>query len=230
MNLIQALKWSKQNNGASVSRGYGWVRYFPGHTYKLGYEDLVADDWQTDNEVVVNSLSSVAESCLFTMGVASAQDPRQAIPGEYTTPPADVRLLRARLILEEALETVNALGFNPRTTPHDGSQVDVSMNRIYFEPQATASLADIIDGCCDTIYVATGTLCACGAPDLIHLTEVNRANDAKFPGGKATMCEKTGKYLKPEGWQPPDHETVMAYAGKPGLDAVSKQLVNGGKE
>ena len=71
----------------------------------------------------------------------------------------------------------------------------------------------IIDGCCDTIYVATGTLAVCGVPDLPHLDEVCRANNAKFPGGQG-VCNTYGKYTKPEGWVPPNHfDTADKYHG-----------------
>ncbi len=152
-------------------------------------------------------LSATACSNLFTMGVAARLDPRQRIaelPGQRSLA---VRELRARLILEEALETVAALGFKIRPigkTIRDMDDVDMVPVEI------DVNIDDIIDGCCDTIYVAVGCLLAHGVPDLPHLAAVNLANNSKFPGGEAVLDELTGKYLKPPGWRPPDHSAVRA--------------------
>ena len=51
-------------------------------------------------------ISRVAASCLFTMTAASVKDSRQTIPKGPHVPTEDIRMLRARLILEEALETI----------------------------------------------------------------------------------------------------------------------------
>lgn len=145
--------------------------------------------------------SFVYQSNVFTKKVASKFDPRQKLPEKpYTVPDLETRKLLAKLVLEEALETVTALGFNGRIAhielgPHDGE----------------LNLEDIIDGACDTIYVATGVLVACGAPDIPHLKEVCDANDRKFPNGEAVINSETGKYLKPPGWRGPDHSKVQIW-------------------
>jgi len=71
------------------------------------------------------------------------------------------------------------------------------------------NLIGMIDGNCDIIYVATGNMLQCGAPDMPHLQEVCWANDSKFPGGVAFTDSTTGKFLKPEGWQPPNHQRII---------------------
>lgn len=144
-------------------------------------------------------------SNLYTMTCTSQVDPKQTLPAvPYTVPCEDVRFLRAKLILEEALETISGLGFSVCGDP-TSAWVDARPHAD--DPASWYNVESVIDGCVDTIYVATGTLAAYGVPDLPHLIEVNRANDAKFPGGKATLND-IGKFQKPDGWVGPDHAMV----------------------
>lgn len=151
-------------------------------------------------------LSEVAKSNLFTKAVAVQFDPRQAVPTTYQIPNEDTRLLLARLIYEEAMETIHALGcqFNALK----GGIVSNGVACNIADQSRDINLDDMIDGCCDTIYVAVGALCAMGAPDVPHLLEVCEANNRKFPKGIATMDPDTGKYLKPPGWKGPDHKAI----------------------
>lgn len=151
-----------------------------------------------------NLLSPTAQSCIFTMHAASANDPRQKVPeSAYTVPDRATRLLRARLILEEALETIHALGFEAGDEDGQWRMENALFQEHY--PAREVEIKDVIDGCCDLIYVATGCLVAFGVPDLPHLAEVCAANDRKFPGGVAITDPETGKFLKPAGWTGPDH-------------------------
>lgn len=174
-----------------------------------------------------NHLSPTALSNLFTMGIAARKDPRQKVPNTYQTPPEDVRVLRARLILEEALEACVGLGV--LVCPKPGcsfllSSDDVTVKTI--KNLSVPNLEKIIDGCCDTIYVAVGTMLVCGAPDLPHLAAVCAANDAKFPNAEA-ITDTHGKFQKPAGWLPPCHADVAA--GLPtisiGFDVVTENLI-----
>lgn len=144
-------------------------------------------------------------SNLYTITCTSQVDPKQTLPAvPYTVPCEEVRRLRANLILEEAIETINGLGFIVNFSEDD----DLLRVAIGFNPcDWDRSVEKVIDGCVDTIYVATGTLAAYGVPDLPHIVEVNRANDAKFPGGKATLND-IGKFQKPKDWVGPDHAKV----------------------
>jgi hypothetical protein len=175
-------------------------------------------------------LSRVAISNLFTKGSTVKHDFRQAVLPKPGVPDEATRLLLAQLILEEAQETINALGF--LVTPVKGSDVeggglvpDLELINTHggYEPD----LESIIDGCCDLNYVATGAMVACGVPDLPHLYAVCRANNQKFPGGVATINPDTGKYLKPEGWRPPNHDHLfeqdMRLAERYGADMLQCQ-------
>ena len=138
-------------------------------------------------------LTDVAKSNLFTMRASN-----QWVPdAPYLVPPEEVRYLRARLILEEAIETIEGLGFRietPKIVPGD----------------TPPDLEKIIDGCVDTHYVCVGTILSVGANDLVHTREVCRANDAKFPGGVGVPHPHIkGKFGKPIGWEPPNHRKII---------------------
>lgn len=165
------------------------------------------------NDLVVCSklLSLVGSSNALTKQITATKDARQKIPEKaYTIPDHDTRALMAKLVFEEAMETIDALGF--------GIEEDVSEGgfRVYSRLMQsnkyegiTLDMEKIIDGACDLTYVAVGVMIGMGVPDQPHLTEVCIANNNKFPGGQVIVDEKTGKYLKPEGWRPPDHGKVQ---------------------
>jgi predicted HAD superfamily Cof-like phosphohydrolase len=89
--------------------------------------------------------------------------------------------LRARLILEEATETQEAI--------------------------ARGDLAAAVDGLADTIYVCLGAAVTWGV-DLDPIFEaVHQTNMLKVGG----TTRADGKVLKPEGWQPPDIEKLLEY-------------------
>lgn len=87
----------------------------------------------------------------------------QETPEKPTIPSIEIRKLRAKLILEEALETVWALGFE--VFPGLGRR-DVNLTKTHLDfvesPLGPMTLADIADGCSDLSVVNYGTLVACG--------------------------------------------------------------------
>jgi predicted HAD superfamily Cof-like phosphohydrolase len=119
------------------------------------------------------------------------------------------RELRANLILEEAIETVNALGFQIlRKNNIVWGSSDVTLHPMW----KGCDTEKVADGCADVIVVALGTLSAYGIDADSVLEEVHRANRDKFPGGKAILRED-GKYLKPDGWRPPEIAGVLKSQG-----------------
>lgn len=128
----------------------------------------------------------------------------QSVPATFTVPDVETRRLRARLIFEEALETIEALGFRA-TTPFDGT---VAIEDIEFIHDGDADPIEVIDGCCDLSVVTQGTLIAFGLPDVPFLREVDANNLAKFgPGGYRDP--DTGKWRKPPDHKPPDIAGVL---------------------
>jgi predicted HAD superfamily Cof-like phosphohydrolase len=130
---------------------------------------------------------------------------KQDLPKNPTIPDEKIRWLRAKLILEEAFETVEALGFKP-TTEFDGDAInrrDITFGQLDIDfDMVEPNLAEIVDGCCDIKVVTTGTLSACGVPDEVFQDEVDRANLRKFgPGGHR---REDGKWVKPADFVPPN--------------------------
>lgn len=126
--------------------------------------------------------------------------PGQDVPTSPTMPDEKTRLLRAKLILEEALETIEALGFEV----HPIGEPPICIDDLMFEPNGLADLVKVVDGCCDIAVVTTGTLSAFGVDDVEPQDMVNRANLRKFgPGG---YLREDGKWIKPPDFVGPDGE------------------------
>lgn len=89
--------------------------------------------------------------------------------------------LRAALIAEEAEETCDAI--------------------------EAGDLVAAIDGLCDLIYVALGTASEFGIDLEPFFDEVHRSNMAKVGGS----TREDGKILKPEGWKPPNLESILEH-------------------
>jgi predicted HAD superfamily Cof-like phosphohydrolase len=121
----------------------------------------------------------------------------QDVPNKPTTPSQAVRLLRARLIFEEAMETIHALGVGMKGT----------LSSPEFYPTPDFIWVDVVDGCCDLRVVTTGTLSALGVQDESVQCIVDEANLRKFgPGG---YKDANGKWIKPPNFIPPQEALVL---------------------
>ena len=123
--------------------------------------------------------------------------------------------LRAKLIMEEAVETCAALGFGVSASIYDGDPKEnegfggnVRLVGAFWKIFDKPDLLETIDGLCDLIYVICGTAVAAGVDLDPHYAEVQKANMMKLLGPKRA----DGKQLKPEGWKPPDHAAVLAHS------------------
>lgn len=103
--------------------------------------------------------------------------------------------LRADLVLEEARETAEAMTGRP-----------VSIEFGPGESERPRSLTGAIDGLSDLLCVIYGAAVTFGIDLTPFWAEVHRSNLAKAGGPKRA----DGKALKPEGWQPPDIEGLLA--------------------
>ena len=134
----------------------------------------------------------------------------QTINSRPTTPGKADRLLRAKLIFEEALETIDSLGV--RVLDFTDSAIELADFMLEPLPDGEFDLVDSIDGCVDLIVVATGTLSTIGVDDKPHQLEVDNANLRKI--GPDGFCEirEDGKLLKPDDWTGPDHISRLPVA------------------
>jgi predicted HAD superfamily Cof-like phosphohydrolase len=120
----------------------------------------------------------------------------QECPLWPTMPGDEIRLLRAKLILEEALETIHALGFYQCDPKPFVDEFFLQAARV--EP----CLIEVVDGCCDLKVVTTGTLSACGLPDVPFQDAIDQNNLAKF--GPGSYRRDDGKWVKPPDHKAPD--------------------------
>ncbi len=108
----------------------------------------------------------------------------QNVRNTPTIPPLEERKLRAKLILEEALETIAGLGIKPIAKSYDETMANLSHESIYFifvEHELTQpSLIAIADGIADSLVVQLGTAVACGIDIMPVFDEVMRSNDSKL--------------------------------------------------
>lgn len=91
-------------------------------------------------------------------------------------PDAATRLLRARLVFEEALEFVRACGC---TVNSDTESPVVDQIRIELDPAGTPDLVEYVDGCIDQLVVTYGALNAAGIQARSAWDEVQRSNMSK---------------------------------------------------
>lgn len=124
----------------------------------------------------------------------------QDTPEGLTTPGPDIRVLRARLILEEALETVHAMGVTVRAGGADGPVI--KERSLDLKADGEVDHIEVVDGCADISVVTIGTLIAFGVDDEPVLEEVDESNLRKFEPG--SYRREDGKWIKPPGWTPPD--------------------------
>ena len=137
----------------------------------------------------------------------------QETPSVPVIPDEKTRLLRAKLILEEAIETINALGVEVRLRSEEGQAgvVTVEPHELAFAITGEVDLGGVVDGCADISVVTIGTLIAFGVDDEPVLEEVDEANLRKF--GPGSYAREDGKWIKPPGWTPPDIEGVLERQG-----------------
>lgn len=124
----------------------------------------------------------------------------QATPNVPTVPDEATRLLRAKLIFEEAIRELlyEGLGVSirikgypesingPRAKAQDLIVFETYDGKTKLEPNLTL----IADGCIDTSVVTIGTLIACGIDDKELLELVDNNNLAKFGPPKCNTCGK----------------------------------------
>ena len=125
----------------------------------------------------------------------------QPLPVSPTLPDTKTRFLRARLMLEECLETIQkGLGLDVHARSQAGPIR--GMEDIKFTMRGNVNIFEIADGLADQEVVNLGTASSCGIAHQPIFEEVARNNLLKFaPGHK---IDEGGKLIKP-----PDHRAPM---------------------
>lgn len=154
----------------------------------------------------------------------SMRTAEQSVPSSISYATDDVCKLRARLILEEALETiVDGLGitsFEVNGTAITGSEyidsfdlaewLDFMKSANFIKDQPT-NLNLLADGIADCEVVNLGTASAFGIKMQPIFDEVHRSNMSKFIGG--ILKSESGKYLKGPHYTKPDIEGELRKQG-----------------
>lgn len=136
----------------------------------------------------------------------------QMVPLTPTEPDEHTRILRARLILEEAFETIEK-GLGVDITLDIPASGRIGFDQFGFEPVRSFNMSETADGCADLSVVTIGTLVACGLPDegLLQLVDENNLN--KVQNGHV---DEHGKFIKPVNHQPPDIDGWLVSVGREG--------------
>jgi predicted HAD superfamily Cof-like phosphohydrolase len=122
-------------------------------------------------------------------------------------PPEEVVRLRARLIIEEACEALEAMFFAPSATAIPRLKED--LKSICCRATVQVNLPALADALGDTDYVVEGTRVSFGIDGLPVAEAIHAANMAKLGGGK----DAQGKSVKPDGWKAPDIARVLRRQG-----------------
>jgi len=130
------------------------------------------------------------------------------------TPEMRAAELRARLILEEAFETVEAMvGVDRACELIDEAVVKQDVIRI--DQCDEPDMVEAVDGLCDLLYVTFGAFDAFGIDAESFFQIVHEANMTKLGGPQ----DANGKQLKPTGFVPPQERirellVKMGWSGK----------------
>ena len=123
-----------------------------------------------------------------------------------TEPSEETRQLRAALIIEEALETIHAMGIE--VTFNDEKELTIDALDYWDTEKYKVDIEQVADGCADLRVVTTGTLISFGINDEELQDEVDASNLRKFAVGHTTR--KDGKHIKPPNWEAPDIKKILA--------------------
>ncbi len=137
----------------------------------------------------------------------------QECPSQPTMPDAKTRVLRAKLILEEAFELIEkGLGINikapPISLPGPSGPYVIHADQLTLDPIREPDMIELVDGIADLNVVNIGTAISSGVAMAYLQDLVDENNLAKFgPGGyrsDGSDGNPAGKWVKPPGHKPPD--------------------------
>jgi len=135
------------------------------------------------------------------------------VPATPTVPGEKERELRARLILEEAMEVIEALGVTLETSIKDGESHPIVFDSFEFitHEDEMCDLEAVADGLSDLDYVTLGCFCSFGIENLQINNEVDANNRLKLENGKKNR--KTGKLEKAKDHPAPYFRGILEEQG-----------------
>lgn len=133
-----------------------------------------------------------------------------------TSPTSDVtneeRLLRARLVFEEALEFVEAMGCIVSTPGHE--LVEKHSVSVDIDIDASIDLVEATDAIADLVVVTKGSAHTLGVDCDAAFGIVHATNMAKLdPHTGAPIRREDGKVIKPAGWVGPTEKLRQLLGG-----------------
>lgn len=134
--------------------------------------------------------------------------PQSSASDTPTIPSIEVCELRAKLILEEALEFIRAQGLNISNYNHD---VNINSLKVYNSVTREPDIVKTADALADLLYVVYGACVSWGIMIDPVFGAVHEANMRKF--GPGSYQREDGKWMKPPDWQPPDLLSVLKAQG-----------------
>lgn len=128
---------------------------------------------------------------------------QQTVRDKPTQPTESERLLRVRLILEEALEFAEACGVKVAFRDQFSNDLVIATDKNYeTKIQGEFDIVEYADALGDISYVSYGAA-NCAGIDMEPIEEeIHRSNIDKFRNG--IVRDEHGKVVKPEGWTAPD--------------------------
>lgn len=121
----------------------------------------------------------------------------QEIRSEPGKPDDKVCIARAKLLLEETLETIAGLGVCITIKSDSGPHLNKEA-KLDYVADAPFNIVEVMDGVADIRVIATGTALACGfIPCATLQREVDINNLAKFRTDKDGYRNEAGKWVKP---------------------------------
>lgn len=124
------------------------------------------------------------------------------IAEEPTLPSLKERILRCTLVMEEALELVEASGLM-------FIQCDDGNWALYAKPDAMPDIVAVADATGDLAYVVEGVNLKWGIDSEVVGAEVHRSNMSKVWPDGTVHRRADGKVMKPETYSPPNLEPIV---------------------
>jgi hypothetical protein len=171
------------------------------------------DVYKDRNQLLVDSM-------MARMHASETGRTMQNLPTKPCIPSYAIRALRAKLILEEALETIAGLGV---AVYADGSLeskhgVVVHDKCLNYVEEGKPNLIEIFDGCCDLEVVVKGCASACGIALQPGFERTAGNNLLKFAPGHS--FNSSGKLVKPPSHPKTDLSSLLLAQGADPADLV----------